>query len=1057
MKVNLSKINLKEPPVLFLKNQSEKIISPMIGVMNFSAELNYNEVSQITFDVPFAHDGKETPYYKALTGFKIIEWQNVGRFLLVNPSISGDGLEEIKSCTAYSLEYEFVGKKISLEKDTYNFYNLVAPKETVLGIIMERMPSWGIGEVDSSLWGKYRTFEINNQNLLEFMKNDLQETYNCIFEFDTFERKVYVRDANRDATTVGVYLSTENLIKKIEINENSEDIVTVLDVNGADGVNIRSVNPLGTNKIYNLDYFMTSDNVDEALIKKWNCWKTKYEERQSEYFNLTMKQIMLISRIEAKNAELADANGKLEEYEALNGVHLQALAQGTDDGKNYEEEIGNAKKKIASIENEIESLKSEQSEITVELKSINTSLSFSNTDNFSEDEQKILDRFFVEDSIEDSNFVSSSNDSYNAETQTSTLTNAQISVTCSPSEYGDASYTKVKVDDTIYIRLSGGEVSVGGVKATVKRGAVEYSVKDKTYTATFYLGSGEYPVEGGNKSFSSGNLTVIGKSVGNITDTGTEIKAGETKLGDLLFKATAKTTDIYFTNDLSQFEQKSVEWDLFEYGKEQLERLSAPKYDFSVSLVNFLELKEFEAFKKELKLGEAVYMKTSDGVIKPIVLGVKISDSDISDMDITFGSTFDANDATTTLKDLVKQSISMGKTVDYNKYSYSKFIDSGADTSVKSFMSSALDVAKNAILSSSGQDITWDKAGFRLRKMGDNGYDDNQIWMLNNSIMFTNDGWKTVKMAIGKTEIDGVGETFGIVADAIVGKLIAGNNLVIEAPGEGDNNSYFKVDGSGASLYNSRFEIVGNNDKPNDDKTHILLDPVIGFAIGKYPLTKTDEELKKESLCKDDDGEVTNAKFWVDTDGNIHMKGILEAATGTFKGNIDAATFTGGSIYIGAVKYEDQDRKKPYDANFVVKSDGSAKIKGEVDATDFKIGGESIQYLFDNKIVASGIVGEGSNKKNVAVELQGEFTITDGDGTPIGKLGYDTGSTGTTGTKGVSMSRTGGEYVSYVICTDKGTRMQFGNNSIYVDGSGCFYQKGSDEAKPIGSGKAVFG
>ncbi len=1036
MKVNLSKINLKEPPVLFLKNQSEKIISPMIGVMNFSAELNYNEVSQITFDVPFAHDGKETPYYKALTGFKIVEWQNVGRFQLVNPSISGDGLEEIKSCTAYSLEYEFVGKKISLEKDTYNFYNLVAPKETVLGIIMERMPSWAIGAVDSSLWGKYRTFEINNQNLLEFMKNDLQETYNCIFEFDTFERKVYVRDANKDATTVGVYLSTENLIKKIEINENSEDIVTVLDVNGADGVNIRSVNPLGTNKIYNLDYFMTSDNVDEVLIERWNVWKTKYEEKQNEYFNLTMKQIMLISRIEAKNAELADDRGKLEEYEALNGVHLQALAQGTDDGKNYDKEIGDAKKKIASIENEIESLKSEQSEITVELKSINTSLSFSNTDNFSEDEQKILDRFFVEDSIEDSNFVSSSNDSYNAETQTNTLTNAQISVTCNPSEYGDASYTKVNVDDAIYIRLSGGEVSVGGVKATVKRGAVEYSVKDKTYTATFYLGSGEYPVEGGNKSFSSGNLTVIGKGVSDITDTGTEIKAGETKLEDLQFNATAEITDIYFTNDLSQFEQKSVEWDLFEYGKEQLERVSAPKYDFSVSLVNFLELKEFEAFKKELKLGEAVYMKTSDGVIKPIVLGVKISDSNISDMDITFGSTFDANDATTTLKDLVKQSISMGKTVDYNKYSYSKFIDSGADTSVKSFMSSALDVAKNAILSSSGQDITWDKAGFRLRKMGDDGYDDNQIWMLNNSIMFTNDGWQTVKMAIGETKIDGVGETFGIVADAIVGKLIAGNNLVIESLDEENKKTLFKVDGNGALLYNSQLEVTNGN-------SHILLNPTIGFAIGKYPVIN--------------DGKLDESKsqFWVDTDGNVHMKGTLEGATGTFTGNINASTFTGGSIYIGGVEYSDRANTTPCNAKFMVNSDGKvtatdANIKGTVNATDFQIGGESIQYLLCNKIVASG---KGSGKEDVAVKLQGEFTIADGEN-EIGKLGYGTGSTGSTDTKGVLMSRTGG---GYVICTEAGTRMQFRNNSIYVDRNGCFYQKDDEEAKPIGSGKAVFG
>ena len=1049
MKVNLSKINLKEPPVLFLKNQSEKIISPMIGVMNFSAELNYNEISQITFDVPFAHDGKETPYYKALTGFKIIEWQNVGRFQLVNPSISGDGLEEIKSCMAYSLEYEFVGKKISLEKDTYNFYNPVAPKETVLGIIMERMPSWKIGEVDSSLWGKYRTFEINNQNLLEFMKNDLQETYNCIFEFDTFERKVYVRDANKDAATVGVYLSTENLIKKIEINENSEDIVTVLDVNGADGVNIRSVNPLGTNKIYNLDYFMTSDNVDEGLIERWNSWKTKYEEKQSKYFNLTMKQIMLISRIEAKNAELADVKGKLKEYEALNGVHLQALAQGIDDGKNFETEIKEAKKKIASIENEIESLKSEQSEITVELKSINTSLSFSNTDNFSEDEQKILDRFFVEDSIEDSNFVSSSNDSYNAETQTNTLTNAQISVTCNPSEYGDASYTKVKVDDTIYIRLSGGEVFVGGVKATVKRGAVEYSVKDKTYTATFYLGSGEYPVEGGNKSFNSGNLTVIGKGVGNITDTGTEIKAGETKLENLQFNATAKTTDIYFTNDLSQFEQKSVEWDLFEYGKEQLERVSAPKYDFSVSLVNFLELKEFEAFKKELELGEAVYMKTSDGVIKPIVLGVKISDSDISDMDITFGSTFDANDATTTLKDLVKQSISMGKTVDYNKYSYSKFIDSGADTSVKSFMNSALDVAKNAILSSSGQDITWDKAGFRLRKMGDNGYDNNQIWMLNNSIMFTNDGWQTVKMAIGETNVEGVGKTFGIVADAIVGKLIAGNNLVIESLGKENEKTLFKVDGSGALLYNSQLEVTNRNN-------HILLNPTIGFAIGKYPVVENDKL------------DENKAQFWIDTDGNVHMKGTLEGATGTFTGNINASTFTGGSIYIAG--------KESSGGKFEVDSDGNvtatnAKITGVVNASEFKMNGIPIQYLFGDTINTSeGTVrGEDGTVKSVPLKLQGEFTITDGIN-EIGKLGFGTGSTSSTGTTGVLMSREGG---GYVICTEagtrmqlgdnsiyvdrSGTRMQFGNNSIYVNGEGCYYQKSGEDAKPIGSGKAVFG
>ena len=64
-------------------------------------------------------------------------------------------------------------------------------------------------------------------------------------------------------STKPVYLSTNNLIKEIDIKENTDDLITALDVYGADGVDIRSVNPMGTNRIYNLDEYMNTEYFSE--------------------------------------------------------------------------------------------------------------------------------------------------------------------------------------------------------------------------------------------------------------------------------------------------------------------------------------------------------------------------------------------------------------------------------------------------------------------------------------------------------------------------------------------------------------------------------------------------------------------------------------------------------------------------------------------------------------------------------------------------------------------------------------------------------------------------
>lgn len=886
MEVALSKIDVKESPLLLLKNANGNIIAPLCEILNFQAQLYYNEVSQISFSIPRQHDGENVEGYDALVGMQIIEWDGVGAFVLVNPTIIDEGIRETKQCKGYSLEYEFTYKKISLENATYNFWNPVTPDSTILGILMSYMPSWSIGTVDKGLIGKYRTFEVDNENLYDFMKNELQESYSCIFEFDTLRRKVNVRDANQAARKTPVFLSKQNLVKEIEIEEDTENICTVLDVNGADGVTIRSVNPMGINRIYNLDYFMNLTNFSQDMIDKWSEWKEVYDANQEVYYNITLNQIVQISRYETESAKLTDLKGELSNLEAQQAVIIQAIAQGLQ-----------TKSDLNAINSQIRAKQSEISEQTNLLKTIQSSIDATTSQQkeiiartrfdafFNDDELLLLDRYFKEDAITDSSFVAASAKSYTDEDLCKSF--GQISFQITDAEISRVAYSGTKT----FYSIRGGElISIGGdygLTAVVIRGTLEYN-SDKNIVGSFYLDDGSVL----QTDFASGTFSCTGK-------------AGSISSDSQTLQVVVRGCNTYFTKNVTDYEQRQIEWDLYEYGKTQLKRVSSPTYSFKITLEDFFALDSYRAFCNQISLGEKVYVETTMGVLTPIVVGLTFDFDSIETISVEFGSTFDINNSTFDLTDLVQQSVSMGKSVDFNKYNYSRFIDSGAESSVRDFMNSALDVARNAILSSSGQAISWDKSGLRLRKWeneAEETYSPRQIWMANNSIMFTEDNWQTASIGIGEFVDKNLGSCYGVVAPNIVGTLLAGENLVIESIKEDGGTSVFRVDGEGAFLHNADFNVVSGN-------TQITLNAEHAIGIGRYPLYKKDS-YGNETIDE------SKAKFWVDPNGNVHIKGTLEGCDGKFGGELSAASgsftgaITGGSINIG-------------NGNFVVTSAGN--------------------------------------------------------------------------------------------------------------------------------------
>lgn len=871
MVVDFSKLDLQEQPMLILKNTTGTPIGVLGSAMNVTADIKYNEASVLEFEVPAQVDGVDTPHYDAVIGMRIVELQNVGNFILVNPKETDDGVKKVKACKGYSLEYEFTFKKISMASSTYNFWNPVTPDSTLLSIILEMMPSWSIGSIDSSLVGKYRTFEVSEENLYNFIKGTIQTSYNCIFDFDTYNRRINVKDASSIVPTNPVYISNENLAKEITVEENTETIVTRLDVNGADGVNIRDVNPMGTNQIINLDYFMNTDNFDDALIQKYNEWKKLYKDYQLPYYNLSVEYALQIMRKATEQAALVELESERTILENEQAVIIQSIARNLDSQSSLDDVNSRIAAKQAEINTksaEIKSIEAQASSIYGELAGINKLTKFQTY--FTEDEYLLLDRYLKDDAVSESSFVAQETDSYEDEDTGNTVQNKTLAISNSSITYVTNSRSKDIYD------MKGGRITSDFIDAEIVSAAFEVA-QDNSFVMTAYLGSGKTD----DRTFPKGCISITGYVSTVSNDLSTDPELPDMQTGTSL-RFTISDGYLYFTLNTSEYERRAVAWDLFEYGSEILTKISQPSYTFGVTSSNFLSLDDFVKFKNKLRHGEKIYIGIDeDKTLAPICVGLRINFDSPNDLTLEFSDTYTSSDSSFLLADLLEQSVSMGKTVDLNKYSYSAFMDSGASTKVKDFMTTALDVSKNAIMSSKEQAISWGDSGIRLRKWTSEAheeYEPKQVWLNNNSILMTSNNWTTAELAIGNFYDKNLGDCWGVVAPNIVGTLLAGSNLVIESAKQDGGVAVFKVDAEGCVLHNSNFSVTSDA-----TDTHILIDPAHGLMIGKYPLIKAD-------------GSIDDAKklFYADRNGNLTLVGTIYASAGEFKGKVTAT-----SGYIG--------------------------------------------------------------------------------------------------------------------------------------------------------------
>ena len=245
----------------------------------------------------------------------------------------------------------------------------------------------------------------------------------------------------------------------------------------------------------------------------------------------------------------------------------------------------------------------------------------------------------------------------------------------------------------------------------------------------------------------------------------------------------------------SEEERLEICKELFESANKELNTLCQPSLEFSMEMANILALPEFQSLIDQFQLGNFVRVHIRDGYVKRArLLEVHLNFSDLSDFNCNFGNLVTTKSEIDKHADLLSQAVSAGKQVATSAGDWQRAVDKS--NSLEEEIANGLQNSAIQVGRASGQAISWDEHGFKCRKLVDGTTDqylDEQIAIINNKIVFTNDGWKTSKAALGEFEVDingdGVDEKmYGLLADAVVsgyvkGSVIEGGSLKIGGTG----------------------------------------------------------------------------------------------------------------------------------------------------------------------------------------------------------------------------------------------------------------------------------
>ncbi len=282
-----------------------------------------------------------------------------------------------------------------------------------------------------------------------------------------------------------------------------------------------------------------------------------------------------------------------------------------------------------------------------------------------------------------------------------------------------------------------------------------------------------------------------------------------------IYEGSFKDEYVTITDSMSYTEKFAQMKTLYDRAKTQLKKISEPTQEFSIDVENFLFVQEFEHMSEQLETGCLINVELGENDVAPLFLSNITVNFDDCSMSMTFGNRFNKFDPKSLFENVLGNVSKSANTLDFVK-DVIKPISNGEFDNMKSALQTSRDLTMRAALSSGDEEVVIDSSGYTGKSKNADGSDNAmQVKIIGKNIVFTDDGWETCKLAIGRIVLsdESKSEIYGINAKALIGDIIMGRNLTIK---DSDHNDILSVMDKKIKTYVEDV-VTGNEDGMQSD------------------------------------------------------------------------------------------------------------------------------------------------------------------------------------------------------------------------------------------------
>lgn len=407
-----------EIPQITLCNPDGRALGILSNLTDRKMNIRFNDLSDLSFTIRRGAEDCRCPVYEQVEPFRYLLLEDIGYFVITDVSESEEENDAFKTVEASSCEYELNNIQLGYYEGTYKFYSAddSEPKKSLISDIMRRLPSWRLDTdgIPAAVAARSRTFDTTDQTVYAFLMTEMEEAYECLFEFDILNRIIRVYDRYQYDNRTDICLSTEDVLKSLTLRTKSDEIKTALTVKGGNKLDILSVNPLGTNMIYNFSYYLTNEWMDDALIAKVKKWQEDVASFANGVFPQKRAEIDAIqSRKADKEGEITRLKRDLTNLQTQQSAIISEAAEQKQKNENLSavrNKINAAKAALSSAESALASIEAELKAANAGLKALQDQIALNAV--FTPAEMEVLSRFIQQGAYTEENITRQDNMSY---------------------------------------------------------------------------------------------------------------------------------------------------------------------------------------------------------------------------------------------------------------------------------------------------------------------------------------------------------------------------------------------------------------------------------------------------------------------------------------------------------------------------------------------------------------------------------------------------------------------------------------------------------------------